>query len=219
MKKLVIVAIKYQELEWEEFTLPCIKEAAAETGADIIMVDRQGTGSLAEAVNRSFKDGSLQKEYEYALITTNVTFAGWVIKKLLKEIQEHGLVAIHPSFASDHPHLQIQAERVLVDTKAPFVEFTCPMVSVEAMTKNLLDEDMPYWGHDLDWGYRIKQSGPHLIGVSHSTIIGHTYIRNNKKQEPVTIARADMRKQTDGFTKQKIVSKYGHAWKKILMYS
>ena len=147
MTDLCIIAIKYEEPEYQQ-TVDCIKSA----GYPFIFIDRKpsGIGSLAEAINRGINLGKEQgTNFRYFWIVTNITFAQDVPAKLLAQISIIGAAAIHPQFASDHKHIR-EGQGV---KSVPFVEFTAAMIDIEQWQP--LDEKMPYWGHDLDHGYRV----------------------------------------------------------------
>ncbi|HEY4282641.1 MAG TPA: hypothetical protein VGM62_06205, partial [Chthoniobacterales bacterium] len=71
---------------------------------------------------------------------------------------------------------------------------------------------MPYWGHDLDWGYRVWCAG-HNVGVlqAETPLIDHTYIRfaDGRNPHPVTRRRYSLRRQTNAITRTRLVQKYG----------
>lgn len=198
---LSIVAIKYLEPEYKE-TVKCIND----TGLPVIWVDRNpaGIGSLAEAINRGVK----QATTDYVWIVTNITFFSDVPKRLLQHIGEADV--IHPVFKSDHKHLR-EGKGIGV---IPFCEFTAAMVRRSTWME--LDEQMPYMGHDLDYGYRVWKSGGKIL-CDYTTPIGHVYIRNapfNKYRAK----RLQARRETNHSTKSALKRKYGEEWKEITWY-
>lgn len=209
MKSCIIIAIKYLEPEWKQ-TDWCIKS----TGYDVHYVDRipAGTGSLAEAINRGFSESNAL-EYEYAWIVTNIVFQETVLPRLIGCMNATRWAVIHPSFSSDHIHERTDGSgKVKI---APFVEFTGAIVRTDIFKDFPLDEDLPYWGHDLDHGYRMWQAG-HKVGVDHGSIIGHVYLRNNKGMHPITLQRKQMRRDTDQQTREALQAKYGQQWRDIV---
>ena len=206
MTDLCIIAIKYEEPEYQQ-TVDCIKSA----GYPFIFIDRKpsGIGSLAEAINRGVNFGKEQgKDFRYFWIITNITFTPDVPAKLLQTIKEHKAAAVHPQFASDHKHIR-EGQGV---KSVPFVEFTAAMIDIEQWQP--LDEKMPYWGHDLDHGYRVNQAGGTIL-VDHTVTIDHVYIRNAKRH-PITMKRLEMRRATDRLTSERLKEKYGAKWREIM---
>jgi hypothetical protein len=126
-----------------------------------------------------------------------------------------GYAAITPAFSSDHKHIQPINRNVV--TEGPFVEFTAPIVRMDVFKNFQLDEDMPYMGHDLDWSHRVASFG-NKMGVHHGVVLKHTYIRNAKYSHSITDIRKKLRKNADASTEQKLIYKYGAAWKAVLNY-
>lgn len=223
--KILIVSVIYLEPEWQE-TKSCIEAAKAYTEAnsshtvDVFYIDRKGIGSLSKAFNDGFKQGN-GAEYDYVWFVTNVTFGEGHLFVLLRDIDLSNmfvkLAAIHPSFESDHKHLQTGES--YDDLTIPFIEFTAPFIKSEVFAKFPLDEKMPYWGMDLDWSYRVKQAGWQL-GCCHAVTLGHTYIRNTVKSIPnkYTRQRYNRRKLTNASTERQLVAKYGVNWRNVLNY-
>jgi GT2 family glycosyltransferase len=75
---------------------------------------------------------------------------------------------------------------------------------------------MPYWGHDLDWGYRVRQAG-WTLAVDHDVEVGHTYIRNSKPH-PATVRRRKLRILSDEPTRRTLAQEYGPDWRNVLEY-
>jgi GT2 family glycosyltransferase len=210
MNKVAILAIKYAEPEWQQQTLPCLLRETV----PVTIIDRNGTGSLAEAINRGVK--AIDFDVDFIWVVTNITWKPGTLENLLEIIEVGHCAAVHPAFDSDHSHLK----KKNTDTfgyNIPFVEFTAPLVRSMLLQNYTLDEDMPYWGHDLDWGHRIRNAGWDL-SVDYTANIGHTYIRNNKFNHPVTLTRQKLRKNTDASTRAALVAKYGDDWAKLLKY-
>lgn len=206
MKSCLIISIVYLEPEWIE-TKRCIDKS----GFPVHYVERKpmGVGYLAEAINRGFRESNAI-QYQYAWIVTNITFAPGVPGRLLKSMDRYDV--IHPAFNSDHIHERPDGSGVV--KPVPFVEFTAAMVRAEVFKDYPLDENLPYWGHDLDHGYRMWQNG-YKVGVDHGCIIGHTYIRN-KESHPITVQRKRLRKLTDYKTRLHLEKKYGKEWREII---
>lgn len=207
-----IVSVIYEEPEWQE-----TKQAIEDCGILTAYVDRKGVGSLARAHNEGFKRITSETDLDYVWFITNVTFDPVILPKLVKSMVDTGYDAIHPAFDSDHVNCRPDGSGKI--KAVPFIEFTAPMVRVDTFKKIKLDEKMPYWGHDVDWGYRVRKSGG-TVAVDHSITVQHEYIRFkvNTKPNKVTQLRHQYRKNTNGQTKQRLVSLYGKNWRQLLEF-
>jgi GT2 family glycosyltransferase len=202
MSEVCIISVIYEEPEWEE-----TERLVLNAGAPVFFVDREGVGSLAKAINAGFS--AFGKDYKYCWFVTNITFGPTCFPNLIKEMK-NGWAALTPAFKSDHK-LCRPGEGVRT---VPFVEFTAPIVRSDVLLNFPLDEQMPYWGHDFDWGYRVRQAG-HKLGCLATEIIDHVYIRNSK-DHPVTKARLRQRKRYNMSTGLALKRKYGKDYKKVL---
>lgn len=202
---MTILSIIYLEPEWQQ-TKACIEA----TGLPAVYVHRKpkGIGSLAEAINRGVK----QIEDEYTWIVTNVTFEPDAPVHLLADVGDYAI--LHPAFASDHEFCRPDGSGVV--KRVPFVEFTCPLVKTSVLKQYPLNENMPYWGHDPDFGYRMWKSG-HRVGVHHGVEIGHTYIRHNNVYNQVTTLRKRARKSADYQTHYELKRIYGITWRERIL--
>lgn len=207
--KLIIVSVKYEEPEWQQ-----TKVALLGCGVPVIFMDRGGVGSLAEAYNKGFAK-SLEIGSEYVWFVSNPVFDTSVMHQLVGAMKGSKYAAIQPTYSSDHAHLCPSGKTGLNDV--PFIEFTCPMVRSDVSILHQLDRAMPYWGHDLDWSYRVKQAG-YEIGVLQGAEVQHTYLRHSKKH-PVTAIRHLLRKQSNAATTKRLEQLYGENWKEVLNYS
>ncbi len=214
--KVCIIAIEYLEPEYQECR-QSIEGAAMEFKknefiADIFYINRKGVGSMAEAYNRGFKQHA--KGYDHVWFVSNVMVPinQGILVRMLANMSEINASAIHPCFDSDHLHMR-KGERHYND--APFLEFTAPLIRTNVFTEFPLDESMPYWGHDLDWGYRVTQAG-HKLAVLNTVELGHTYIRNSNQLHPVTRKRHQLRRATNASTRAALIKKYGKDWKTVL---
>lgn len=209
--KTVIIALKYEEKEWENTW-----ESISRCRVPIIIAERGGVGNMAKAYNDAFF-GNLEsvKRFEYVWFVSNITFDRATIESLEEGMEVSGFAGIHPSFKSDHQHIRPTKENKIKE--APFFEFTAPIIKTDVFEKYPLDERMPYIGHDLDWGYRVREGG-HSIGIYHGVEIDHTYIRFNKRPEKVTEIRKRLRALWDRPTELVLEKKYGKEWKTILQY-
>jgi GT2 family glycosyltransferase len=215
MSTAAIVAALYEEPEYEQ-TIKCLNSIRCLKA----MVPREpaGVGSLANTYNRGFDtvhvyNGTVA---DYVWFVSNPTFAPGTFEALVKAMDDNpDMAAIHPAFNSDHAHLRPDGSSVVKEV--PFVEFTAPMVRADVFAKLLLDEEMPYWGHDLAWSHEAKKLG-YKLGVHHGVQIQHTYIRHNKTLHPVTQRRHELRKRTNATTNGRLVALYGTDWERILNY-
>lgn len=172
-----------------------------------VIIDRNppGIGSLAEAINRAAK----QCNDEFCWIITNADANVEDYEKLTAAMPPD-VAAIHPKMVnSDHEFMRTGGV-------VPFIEFTAACVRAEVLKAYPLDEDMPYWGHDLDWGFRVRNAGYRIL-VHDEVEVYHTYIRN-LRPHPVTRIRRLMRKRTDRSTRIKLETKYGKEWQRVLNY-
>lgn len=219
MNKVCIVSIVYHEPEWQE-TKKCIEAL----NVPVIYAERdpKGVGSLAEAINRGFAESVALAEFKYVWFVTNCTF----IPRMLKEMIEYmdlypSCPAIHPCFDSDHQHLRqninTEGSHEFM-TYVPFIEFTAPLVRTSIFREFLLDENMPYVGHDLDWSYRIRERLTQVPAVYHGEKLGHTYIRKKRQFNPYTRARKRARQQADQSTIRALENKYGKNWRDLMQY-
>ena len=210
MEKVAIVSIIYKEPEWAE-TERCLDKC----NVPIFFVDRHGVGSLAKAINSGLRQWG--KGFEYIWFVTNVTFKETCLSSLLKAIEEYGLAGLTPCFSSDHSFCQPMAGITGVNPNVPFIEFTAPIIRTKVLEDYPLDENMPYWGHDLDWGYRVRAAG-WKIGVLYDEELGHVYIRNSGLTHHITVRRMEKRKATNAKTRAALVGKYGGQWRKKLQW-
>lgn len=209
---MCILAVVYHEPEWIQ---TCVSIAEHCSGIPIVFVDRKGFGSLAEAVNRGIRDNCIPTSYVWVL--TNVVFGPQCLQQLMAEIQaQDDLVAVSPAFNSDHAFMRpIPGPRRLVEV--PFVEFTCPLVQTQYLRDVPLDERMPYAGHDIDWGYQMRERGRKLA-VLQNVIVGHVYIRDTvfQKPNPITRKRHRLRVLAEESTKAYLHAKHGPEWRQKL---
>lgn len=207
--KTGIVAILYKEPEYVE-----TKRFLKQLNLPIVYVDRNGTGSMAKAYNRGFdRLIELYPDLEYVWMVSNVVPYLDTLKQLEEAME--GYDAISPSFQSDHEHTRPQFFDGVKEV--PFIEFTAPLVRVSTFKKLPLDEEMPYWGHDLSWGYEVRQQGG-KVGVHYGTQVRHEYIRFKVKRKPlpVTKERQRLRKESDQNTRDRLHALYGDNWGKVL---
>lgn len=207
--RITAIVLVYQE---GSETLECLKSAGF---SKIIYADRGGIGPIAKPFNDAF--ANLPDDAEYVWFLTNVGFDPEMPAALVADLDRSPrIAAIHPAFDSDHGHIS-SSSRTTRDI--PFVEWTAPMVRASAFRKiGPLDEQMPYWGHDLDWSYRAKQMG-YTLQVNGAYRLRHEYLRHvsqKKNMHSVTYARAQERAKYDASTMNRLSEKYGKKWRDVL---
>jgi GT2 family glycosyltransferase len=153
------------------------------------------------------------KGYDWVWHLTNVSFKPRMVEAMLEHVAED-VAAIHPAFGSDHPHLNPKAKD---GASVPFVEWTAPLVSVEAWENvGRLQAEMGYWGFDLDWSYRAKRAGYKLIACT-TLSLEHDYLRNKHEDEhTVTRLRRAERAKTDEATEALLRATWGDDWLEML---
>jgi len=210
--KCSVISVIYKELEWAD-TERCLEKLPKRY--PIHFVDRRGVGSLAKALNSGFN--AWANGAEYVWFVTNVLFSKQCLDKLVQQMEQTGYAAISPAFQSDHRFCR-PIEGCIETREAPFLEFTAPIVRAEVFKQFPLDENMPYWGHDLDWGYRVRKAG-HKLGVYYGEQLGHVYIRyaSTQNNDRITARRYELRRKTNQMTRIALIAKYGAAWKRELM--
>lgn len=197
--RVAIVSVIYQEPYWID-TKKCIQALNLPT----VFVDRKGVGSLAEAYNRGFQEAQIHNP-DLVWFVSNVTFKPDTLQKLVDSLGDY--CAIHARFDSDHRHMKSGFGVIEV----PFLEFTAPLVRNEVYKNLPLDENLPYWGHDLVWGYEAQKLG-YKMAVNYDIELGHTYIRNSKPH-PITRERQRLRRLSDKATSEYLRNKYGNEWR------
>lgn len=207
--KFGVVAIKYEEPYWRE-----IERILKMIPDQVYIVDRSGIGSMSEAYNRGFDMAMQDGNYDWLWFVSNVTFNVSDYEKVKKLITEMTplCAAVNPVYNSDHPHLRPYEGEPY--KRVPFIEFTAPFINAKVFQDFKLDENLPYWGQDLDWSYRVKQLGFRLFATNLMEC-GHTYIRFQQKSE-VTAKRLKARKKTDMSTRRRLVELYGKNWRDII---
>lgn len=203
------IVLRYHEIGWTEKTVACLI-AAGFKESDIVYADRSGVGNMSKAFNEAFAKTGLNKmsEKRYVWFLTNVTFSKEMPYALLETATSRAAAAVHPAFDSDHAHI---SNCYAVREDVPFVEWTAPLVWVPAFCAIQLDEQMPYWGMDLDWSYRVRQEGE-ILAIDGRHRLGHTYLRMTDQKEPITIERERIRKTFDTSTEQRLIERHGKGW-------
>ncbi len=213
-----VLAVRYTETWWEKETLACINQLPANVPVFYCHREPDGVGSLARAINSGFDEHRLVA-FDYVWIVTNVLFAPTDFERLVTIAQQRHWVGAHPGFHSDHPFLRPTSDRYgRGDVVVPYIEFTAPLVHGPTFARYLLDEQMPYVGHDLDWSWRVRRAGYHL-GVARSVRINHVYNRHLSQVEEATKQRAAAREAAIAPTECRLVEKYGPGWKQVLRYA
>jgi hypothetical protein len=208
VEKVAIISIIYNELSWAD-TERCIDKCDCPK----FFVDRHGVGSLAKAINAGFRQWG--PGFEFIWFVTNVTFSQTCLKHLVRQMEMDSWAGLTPCFESDHLFCRPNPQKA-GSWEAPFIEFTAPIVRASVFRDYPLDENMPYWGHDLDWGHRIRQGG-YKLGCFYGEQLGHSYIRNTDGDK-WTKARCAKRKATDHSPRAALIKKYGPDWRKVLKW-
>ncbi len=203
-----ILSIVYYEPDWQE-TKRCIEAA----GLPTVYQERHGVGSLAEAINAGIK----KIQTDMVWIVTNIDFRPGTAMLLAHALHDSGYTALNPVYLSDHYFLRPGSGQHGIK-EVPFIEFTAPIVYTDALRKFPLDEDMPYWGHDLDFSYRVKQAGG-KVGVCKDISVFHTYIRFKDQQNVWTMNRQLLRTMSNAETSAALDKKYGPNARKLLQYN
>jgi len=207
--KCAVIQLEYMETGWTARTFDCCRADGLEV---IAVAQREGVGSMSAAFNRAVsevlnKRKSNQKSLEFLWFVTNVTFHPGTAQALMDAFDE-STAAVHPQFASDHPHIAKPNGVVEV----PFVEWTAPMLRISALEQvGLLDEAMPYVGMDLDWSHRANLAGWNLRATNRAQV-QHTYLRFNAPEE-ISKIRERLRALYAYSTEARMVEKYGQNWK------
>ena len=206
------IVLEYLEPGWHEQTMQCLLNSGFKQ-ENILQVGREGVGSMSAAFNRVFEGvyGFDVIATEYVWFLTNATFTTPTPLYLYRMLdQDGGLGVVHPTFNSSHPWLSA----LKTNFDVPFVELTAPMFRMDALRDvGLMDEQLPFWGMDADWGYRAKVEG-WRSGVDVS-MISHTYLHQSQPH-PISKIRAALRSLYDEQTRNRLVEKYGADWKQLI---
>lgn len=209
MEKAAIISIIYNEPEWCQ-TERCLDRC----GFPKFFVNRRGVGSLSKAINSGFTHWS--QGFEYVWFVTDVTFSPTCLSYLIKAMDSNPQFAgITPAFHGEHlftcPDLR---KRGVAST--PFIEFVAPIVRCSVFKQFPLDQRMPYWGFDLDWGYRVRKAG-YKVGVLYDETVGHDYIKSSLEENPITTIRKAKRVESFHSTRKALFNTYGPDWRRILL--
>ena len=215
--KTLIIAIVYLEPSWQE-----TKECLQKCNNRVVLVDRDGVGSLAGAYNYGFKEYA--DSYKYVWFVSNVKFDPLIVEQLEQAMEDNpGFATIHPVMNnSDHHHMRYSKfmQRMYGESgilkEVPFVEFTAPIVRADVFRNIMLHEELKYVGHDMAWGYDVRQAG-YKIGVLSTCEVDHTYLRHSP-DHPITRERMRLRRESDKQTIEFLIEKYGKDYKQKLKY-
>lgn len=209
--KVCVIALEYLEPEYEE-TRECLDKLTV----DIYYADRKGCGSISKAFNQCFSENYIAQNYDLVWFVTNITgFDQQTLIRLIDTIGEHS--AICPVYDSDHPWLRPKEGLEGVEI-VPFIEFTCPLVRTFEFHHHRLDEKMPYYHHDLDWSYRVREVG-HTLAVHNGVEVQHTYLRKRPIKHPITLKRERARIKTQAMSEAACMRKHGRDWRKKIWYN
>jgi hypothetical protein len=214
--RIIPIVLYYEEPGYFDSTMKCL--TASGLNRDTIIVTREGVGSMSKAFNEGvLKAGGEFSSSDYLLWITNVSFDPKLPFQMLSQMQaDNKIAAIHATHKSDHIHLQSKAYKEI-----PFIELTMAMFSGVALNDvGGMDEQMPYWGMDLDWSYRARQK-QYKLAVSGTPEVTHTYLRHSTRNNPrmvhpISILRERLRALRDAQTLQALTKKYGTNWKQKL---
>lgn len=207
--EITAVVLRYEEPNWTDATLQSLFHSGIK---NIRFANRDGVGNMSRAFNEAIFDsfGDIKIKTKYVWWLTNVTFTPDVPERLTACF-EGNVAAVHPAHKSDHSHL-VHAQ---AGENIPFIELTAPMFESKALDRvGRMDEQMPYWGMDLDWSHRAANMGYKLRASSAG--VDHEYLRLRKKEYPITRIREELRKLYDGSTTARLSEKYGPEWRKIV---
>ncbi|NIV33078.1 MAG: hypothetical protein GWN58_27615 [Anaerolineae bacterium] len=206
--KVAAILLGYKEPGWTKRTFDCALQA--EFGPIFTIAREDGVGPMSSVFNAGME---LMIEFgaEWVWHLTNVAFPPEMIGALL----EHGgadVAAIHPVFDSDHRHLRAGKQKE-DGACVPFVEWTAPLVSVQAWQEvGPLDEEMGYWGFDLDWSHRARVRG-FQPKVCTTYKLDHTYLRvEDSAEHTITKMRRSERARHDVATEARLKAKWGEDW-------
>ena len=161
---------------------------------------------MSRAFNEAFERMPFNVEYVWFL--TNVTFSPDVPEKLMQVLDsDPNIAAVHPAMAtSDHRHLWPGETG-----DVPFTEFTAPMFRAADFARFMLDENTPYYYMDLIISHQLKQEGKRLVCVGDAEV-QHTYLRNERKQHPITNIRKQLRDYHTPISKRYMEQTFGADW-------
>lgn len=208
MKDLAIISLKYLEEEYNQ-TLDSLKGLQF----DVFYADRDYVGNMARAFNDCFLK-NVKGKYKAVWFISNITFHPLLPGILYEKLNHFGLSAIHPSFNSDHKHIQPDGSGETKEVN--YIEFTAPMFLCEHFEKFLLDENCWYYWFDLIISKEFREAG-FKMGVDHSSQIQHVYLRNNKRKTQISVIRAKLRDTIINPLNEKYMKeKYGRNWQNEL---
>lgn len=208
---VVIIALKYFEPEYKQ-TIECIEKF----NVPIIWADRDGIGNLSRAFNEAFlyqlkNDPAYSTLPRYVWFVTNIQCNIDVLPALVKAMDESDFAAMHPAFASAHPHHRPDGSNSVKQT--PFVEFTAPIFRADVFDEYYLDENFWYWYMDIDICLRMQADG-YKFGVHHGFTLQHSYLTTSNHF--FTDVRKSLRAALNPVGELRMNSKYGNEWKKLL---
>jgi len=205
MQKTAIIVLEYLEQNFQQ-TLDCL----VGLDADIFYAYRDGVGSMSRAYNDAYKKHVLGMQYEFVWFVSNITFTKIDFDNLVNGMGTYG--AVHPSFNSDHKHIQCDGSGLVKEVS--FIEFTAPMFRTWVFEKYMLDEGYWYWFYDLIISKRMREDGIKM-GVNHGVKVSHVYLRNNKKEE-ISKIRETLRNWRHKIEVKKLEAEFGKNWNQIL---
>lgn len=206
MPKVAAIVLGYKEPGWTKRTVDCALQAGF--GPVFTIARKDGIGPMSPVFN-SGMELMIELGVEWIWHLTNVVFPPEMIGALLEHAGDD-VAAIHPAFCSDHPHMRAHNED---GACVPFVEWTAPLVSVRAWQEvGPLDEEMGYWGFDLDWSHRaIVRGFQPKVCTTYS--LDHTYLSaKDPSEHPITTQRRGERARYDVDVEARLKRKWGEDW-------
>jgi hypothetical protein len=199
--KLAIVALSYLENAYAD-TLTCLKNQPY----PVFFADRDGVGSMTRAFNDAFIR-HIKGNFEYVWFVTNINFAPHFPDVIIQELDK-GFAAVQPCMVGDHGHLKPLKSGGT--REVPFIEFTAPAFRVDVFEKFLLDQNLWYYFFDLVISKQLRDSW-YKMGVIDTIQMGHTYLRNGKKEQ-ITLIRERLRFWRDPIDRLYMDKEYGPNW-------
>jgi hypothetical protein len=216
MSSVLAVALGYYEPGYLKQTTDSLN--VCQIDYVVQMRDNQGVGSMAASFNRAMWRFTAPLDIDYVWMLTNVGFPNKMLMHMVGVLESHPkCAAVHPMFESDHPHLNCKrlGDKDCPEhgSTVPFVEWTAPMIRMSAWSEiGPLDENMPYWGFDLDWSRRALDAGWNLR-VNTKSQLHHEYLRGRRKGEHrITTERRRKRAELDKATDAALCEKWGDDW-------
>jgi GT2 family glycosyltransferase len=187
-RRVAVIVLDY--FEGNDDTLEALRIAGYDI--PIIWAHRDGVGAMSRAFNNACDKILLMGGIEYIWFITNVTFPPNTMRMLIQTLDEDmDCAAVQPAMRnSDHPHLRVKGVE-----KVPFIEWTAPMLRVDALREiGLPCSEMGYVHFDMEWCYRAMQHG-YNVKVDGRCEIHHNYLHSSGGSNFWTTTRREMRRR------------------------